>query len=583
MAPEPSNTLWYGDNLYVLRQHVASESVDLVYLDPPFNSNRTYNVIFRGPEGIGASAQIQAFDDTWRWNDSTNEALTDLMDTAPMQVQNLIDALVHALERNDLTAYLVMMTQRLVELHRVMKPTASLYLHCDPTASHYLKVMLDAIFGPRMFRNEIVWRRTGAHNKSRRYAPIHDTILFYTKTEDYKWRYPKRPYMLGHVLENFIKDENGYRTNYYGNVLTGSGIRGGESGKPWRGFDPTPKNRHWAIPGALVSDLEEVGLDLHGLTQHQKLDLLFELGNITIQPGEAWPIYVRYLRPGDGQAVSDLWAFQPYTEGTVFGNDNEGIDEDVRWLSPRDQERLGYPTQKPVGLLERIIRASSDPEDTVLDPFCGCGTAVVAAEKLGRRWIGIDITSLAIGVIENRLDDLFEYASFAVKGLPESRQDAEDLAERDRYQFQWWAAGRIGAMPQDGREKKGADGGIDGIIPFQDDPTGRRKRCIVSVKSGKNVSVADVRDLLGTVEANRAQAGVLITLGEPTQPMRVQQARAGTYRAANGHDYPKIQIMTVEDILADQLPHLPGQESQIRRRRRIAAQKFEQQRLPIGG
>jgi DNA modification methylase len=298
-----------------------------------------------------------------------------------------------------------MMAVRLVELHRILKPTGSLYLHCDPTASHYLKVVLDSIFGKSQFRNEITWRRTGGHGKAKRYAPIHDIILFYSKTDAYKWNATKRPYMKGHVEQYFIYDEKGWRTNYYGNVLTGSGLRGGESGKPWHGFDPSAKGRHWAIPGEIVEEIrEDTDEDLSVLGQHQKLDRLLELGYVKIIEGQAWPIYERYIKPEEGQTASDIWAYQPYTSGTVFGTD-KGIDDDVRWLSPNDQERLGFQTQKPVGLLERIIKASSGTGDMILDPFCGCGTSVVAAPSLGRRWIGIDVTWLAIDKIERRLRD----------------------------------------------------------------------------------------------------------------------------------------------------------------------------------
>jgi site-specific DNA-methyltransferase (adenine-specific) len=223
--------------------------------------------------------------------------------------------------------------------------------------------------------------------------------------------------MRGHVEEYFVKDEHGWRTNYYGNVLTGSGLRGGESGKPWRGIDPSAKGRHWAIPGALVAEVEE---DLSGLGQHEKLDRLYELGYIKIEPGQAWPMYQHYIDPANGLAVPDIWAFQPYTGGTVFGSD-DGIDEDVRWLATRDQERLGYQTQKPEGILERIIQASSGPDAVVLDPFCGCGTTVSVAQRLGRRWIGIDITYLAVDLIQKRLKDAFGESvaeTFELHGIP---------------------------------------------------------------------------------------------------------------------------------------------------------------------
>lgn len=492
---QPRSFLWYGDNLDVLREHIKDESVDLVYLDPPFNSNKVYNVIFQGPDGLGAPAQIQAFDDTWRWSDATNEALQDIRATAPLVVQSLIDALCEALDRNNMTAYLVMMTQRLLELRRVMKPTASLYLHCDPTASHYLKIVLDSIFGPTNFRNEIIWHYNTGGKGKRTFLKKHDTILWYSKSEDYVF-----------MRENI------------------------------------------ALPRAVGTAHLRQGVDEDGRAFYEDYS-----------PRKSGKKYRWYL--DEGLTPMDVWT-------------------DIQALNPVARERVGYPTQKPLALLERIIQAGSRPGDVVLDPFCGCGTAVDASERLGRRWIGIDITSLATGVIEDRLDRAFEAADFKVMGLPEKLDDAVDLAARDRFQFQWWAAGRIGAFPHDGRQKKGPDRGIDGIIPFRDDDSGRVKRCIVSVKSGQNIGPTDVRDLLGTVVANHAEAGVLITLTPPTPEMKRAASRAEVYQSPLGHSYPKVQILTVEDILRDRLPDLPAQESQKRRRQRIAAQRSEQQELP---
>ncbi|MDX2137804.1 MAG: site-specific DNA-methyltransferase, partial [Chloroflexota bacterium] len=404
--PTPANRLYYGDNLDILRnrEYFPNECVDLIYLDPPFNSSRNYNVLFKDESGTQSEAQIMAFEDTWHWGPTAEATYHQLVTDSAPRVSAAVGALRTIVGTNQMMAYLVMMTARLVELHRVLKATGSLYLHCDPTASHYLKIILDTIFGIANFRNEIVWRRTGAHNKISRYTPIHDTILFYSKSPDYCWNPIKRPYMLGHAERAFVKDEKGFRTNYSGNVLTGSGTRNGDSGKPWRGFNPTTKGRHWAIPGQLVDNLDE---DLSELSQHEKLDRLFELGYIKITEGNEWPVYERYIQPNEGQAVSDIWAYQPYTEGTVLGT-KEGIDEDVRWMGSKDPERLGYPTQKPSGLLERIIAASSNPGDVILDPFAGCGTAVAAAQKLGRNWIGIDITHLSIALLKYRMEDAFD-------------------------------------------------------------------------------------------------------------------------------------------------------------------------------
>ncbi len=352
------NRLYYGDNLDVLRRYVDEESVDLVYLDPPFNSDQNFNVLFAEQDGSRSAAQIHAFEDTWQWDQAAAEAYREVVGTGSRVGQAMV-AFRTLLGDSNVLAYLSMMAPRLVELRKVLTKTGSIFLHCDPTASHYLKVLMDAIFSPENFQNEIIWRRTGAHNKLRRFGPIHDVILFYSKSDEYKWRYPKRPYMMGHVRDYFEQDEKGFKTAYYGNVMTGSGIRNGESGKPWRGVDPTAKGRHWAIPKAIVEDAIQAGLDLDGLSQHEKLDRLHEAGLVKMESGDTWPSYEHYLRDTDGQLLQDIWAFQPYTEGTVLGT-QEGVDSDVRWLAPKDQERLGYPTQKPEGLLARIISATTD-------------------------------------------------------------------------------------------------------------------------------------------------------------------------------------------------------------------------------
>jgi site-specific DNA-methyltransferase (adenine-specific) len=414
------NSLLYGDNQSIMRKTIAAESVDLIYLDPPFKSDLNYNVLFKA-DGLKADeAQISVFKDTWTWDEAAQATYDELQNIQNVTLVNFINALHAGLQRTPMLAYVVNMAIRMIEIHRVLKLTGSVYLHSDPTASHYLKMRMDAVFLPTNFRSEIVWRRTGSHNKMKRWAPIHDVLLFYTKSNDYTWNNPRGPYMLGHVRDNFVADENGgYKTSYYGNVLTGSGKRGGESGLPWRGFDPTAKGRHWAVPGKIW---EEVGIDPIGLSQHQKLDLLLEKGFITITAGDAWPMYERTITPSDGPAAPDIWAFQPYTEGTVFGT-TDGIDGDVRWLSPQDAERLGYPTQEPVGVLKHIINTSSRPGELVLDPFCGCGTTIAAAQILARRWIGIDISPFAIELIRRqRLEGAFPHlklgSDYEIKGLP---------------------------------------------------------------------------------------------------------------------------------------------------------------------
>jgi site-specific DNA-methyltransferase (adenine-specific) len=376
--------------------------------------------------------------------------------------------------------------------------------------------------------------------------------------------------MKGHVEEYLVKDGQGWRTNYYGNVLTGSGLRSGESGKAWRGFDPSAKKRHWAIPKKVLDEIDE---DLSGLGQHEKLDRLFELGYIKIISGRAWPIYEHHVNPAEGQAVPDIWAYQPYTGGTVFGTD-DGIDEDVRWLSPKDQERLGYQTQKPEGILERIIKASSKEGDTVLDPFCGCGTTIAVCQKLERRWIGIDITQPALVVIKKRLEDTFGEKvsrSYKVVGEPTCLSDAEILAAQDPYQFQWWALGLVGARPTE--EKKGPDRGIDGRHYFHDDPKTRKtKQIIFSVKAGK-VTVSHVRDLRGVVEREKAEMGALISMRQPTKEMRREAAGAGFYKSAFGK-HPKIQILTIANLLnGKKLDSPPAKTDLTFKRARVAKAK----------
>jgi site-specific DNA-methyltransferase (adenine-specific) len=364
--------------------------------------------------------------------------------------------------------------------------------------------------------------------------------------------------MLGHVKDNFIQGEDGsYKTDYYGNVLTGSGTRGGESGKIWRGFDPTAKGRHWAVPGKIW---EEVGIDPEGLTQHQKLDLLFEKGFITITEGDAWPMYERTITPNDGPAAPDMWAFQPYTEGTVFGT-SEGIDADVRWLSPQDAERLGYPTQKPVAILKHIINASSRPGELVLDPFCGCGTTIAAAQMLARRWIGVDISPFAIELIRRqRLEGAFPHlrvgVDYKIEGLPTTLEGARMMVEEDKVRkgFEIWVVSKIDGIPND---KKGADKGVDGRIPFK--PDGKTtKFAVVSVKSGK-LKADDVRSLMAVAKREEASSlgfGILVVLNSPTAGMKADAASCGTVEM-HGHRYPLVQILTVEDILKGKKPHLP--------------------------
>ena len=530
--PFVENTLFYGDNLPILREYVADESVDLIYLDPPFNSNRTYNVLFRQEGGEEAEAQIAAFEDTWHWNRAAEETYHELVTHAPAHVGQMIGALREFIGENQMMAYLVMMAARLVELHRVLRPTGSLYLHCDPTASHYLKIVLDTIFGPQNYRSEIIWKRTHAHSSAKRYGPIHDVIFFYTKTDAYTWMNLRQPYEKEYVDRYFKFDDKDDRGRYWTGDLTGAGTRRGATGTPWKGFDPNTIGRHWAY---LPEDLDRLDADRRIYWPKKQ---------------GAWPKLKRYLNEAQGVPLQDLIT-DIYSLATMGG------DKD---------ERLGYPTQKPLALLERIISASSNPGDVVLDPFCGCGTAVAAAQKLGRRWIGIDITHLSIALQKYRLKEMFPEAQFRVVGEPQDLGGARQLAADDRFQFQWWALSLVRARPFGGEAggkagKKGADRGVDGLITFIDDAGGKPKRVIVQVKSGK-VGSRDVRDLVGTLEREKAACGVFLTLEPPTRDMEKEAASAGFYHSPGwNRDYPRVQILTVRELLdGTRRPELPPAE-----------------------
>jgi DNA modification methylase len=531
------NRLYYGDNLDVLRRYADDESVDLVYLDPPFNSNANYNVLFAEHDGTKAASQIKAFEDTWEWDESAARAYEGVVETGG-RVSQAMQVFRTFLGESDLLAYLAMMAPRLVELRRVLKPTGSICLHCDPTASHYLKMLMDAVFGPERFLSEIVWKRTSAHSSAKRYGPVHDVLLLYSKTHEYKWNRLFQPYDPDY-LETFFDqtDQDGRRWKRMD--LTGAGVRHGETGRKWRGIDVTAKGRHWAYPPAQLDELDAQG----------RLHWPAKAGGM--------PRLKQYPEDLPGVPLQDVWT-------------------DIRPLHNLAPERLGYPTQKPEGLLERIIQASSDEGDTVLDPFCGCGTTITAAQKLNRRWIGIDITNLAITLIRSRLADTFGGAiDYEVIGEPVSLPDAANLAADDPYQFQWWALGLVGARPID--EKKGADKGIDGRIYFHVGD-GRTRQIVFSVKAG-HVNVSHVRDLRGVIEREQADIGVLISLEEPTSPMRREAASAGFYASPWGK-HPRLQLVTVEDLLTGKtIDRPPIQTSITFKRAPKATPKVHEHRL----
>jgi DNA modification methylase len=515
-----TNLLYYGDNFDIMKRYIEDESIDLVYLDPPFNSSQNYNVIFDEKDGSKSASQIRAFEDTWHWNLDSQKEFESIVLRAD-KVSDVMQAFRTFLGTNDMMAYLAMMAPRLIELHRVLKPTGSIYLHCDPTANHYLKILMDAIFGADLLQSQIIWQRVTAHNDKVGFAINYDTILHYSKTEEIIWNPQYQPYDEEYTEKfyRFIDLDSGRR--YRLSDMTAAGIRNGESGGPLildgNTIYPSP-GRHWAL-----------GLN-EGESVQDALNRLYKDGRIQYSPGKM-PAYKRYLDEMPGKLAQAIWI-------------------DIPPVSPQAKEKLGYPTQKPQALLERIINASSDEGDVVLDPFCGCGTAISAAQHLNRGWIGIDITHLAITLIKSRLKDTFGGTlDYKVIGEPVSLEDASELAKQDPYQFQWWALGLVGARPAEG--KKGADKGIDGRILFFESPSDKKaKQIIISVKSGK-VSSSHIRDLKGVLEREKAAIGVYISLNPATRDMNEEAANAGFYKSGElgAASYPKVQILTIEDLL----------------------------------
>lgn len=505
------NTLYYGDNLEILKQYIKDESVDLVYLDPPFNSDQEYNMLFAEQDGTRSAAQIKAFKDTWRWDEGSARTYQQVVETGPEHVSRALQSFRTFLGENDMLAYLSMMAPRLVELRRILKPTGSIYLHCDPAASHYLKLLMDSVFGPENFRNEIIWQRTRGHYDTRltRFGAVHDVIFFYARSKERRFNRlrSERP-------DNAPKTHDLYRHTdgklYRKDNCRAPGGRGPRY--EWNGHI-----QNWRFTQEESQRLEAEGRIVYSRTGMPRL-----------------------LRPLDltkGWTVQDVWV-------------------DIDSPNSGSAEILGYPTQKPEALLERIINASSNEGDVVIDPFCGCGTAVAVAQKLKRHWIGIDITHLAITLIRHRLMDSHGKVEYEVIGEPVSLPDAKALAGQDPYQFQWWALGLVGARPVE--QKKGADKGIDGRLYFHDGPK-KTKQIILSVKSG-HVSVKDVRDLRGVIERERAEMGVLIALEPSTQPMKTEAASAGFYKSPWG-THARLQILTIQQLLeGKRIDYPPSQQ-----------------------
>jgi site-specific DNA-methyltransferase (adenine-specific) len=538
------NKLYFGDNLTILREYLPDESVDLIYLDPPFNSAANYNVLFKEHGGEQSAAQITAFEDTWHWTQESEAMYQNLVTTAPESLASLIQALRSFLHNSDMMAYLTMMASRLIELHRVLKETGSIYLHCDPTASHYLKLLLDAIFGVMNFKTEIVWKRTNIHNDSKSWSGIADTILYYVKDadSDFTWNPIYQQHSAEHLESKYrAKDEQGRA--YTLSDMTSPSPRPNMMYE-WKGFASPPRGWRYSLETMTKLDAE----------------------------GRVW-------YPADRNKRPRLKRFLDEMQGTILSN----IWTDISPLNSQAKERLGYPTQKPEALLERIITASSNEGDMVLDPFCGCGTSINVAERLHRRWIGIDITHLAVSLIKSRLHDTFgsELAPYEVIGDPKDVASAEALALSGldgRYQFQWWAVGLVEGRPAQDK-KKGKDTGIDGFAYFFDDNSGAAKKIIIQVKSG-NVKSGDIRDLKGVLEREKAQIGAFITLKPSTKDMRTEAVSAGYYESPHFGNFPKLQILTIEELLhGAKLLHPRGGGATFKRAERQSKNKGEQEGL----
>jgi len=474
------NILYYGDNLNILREKVKEETIDLIYLDPPFNSKADYNILYREPTGEPSKAQITAFEDNWHWTEETQLTFQEIVDRAPPHVIEMMNAFRTFVGLNDMMAYLTMMCIRLLELRRVLKNSGSIYLHCDPTASHYLKILMDTIFGKSNFRNEVIWDYTfRMMDLPKFFNRKHDIILFYSKSADNYFKMPKGVWTREEIIatrkQKIHIDEDGDECLW--------------------------------MPGGKG----------HSKNKLKKIKEIIR----------------------EGKAISDVWQ--------------------IPVISSSAKERLGYPTQKPESLLERIVLASSKEDSVVLDPFCGCGTTISVAQRYKRQWIGIDITHLSINLIKQRLKDTFNLEpkkDYLVIGEPEDLAGARELASQNRYQFQWWALALVNARPY-GDKVKGSDTGIDGYIYFSDEKD-KYQRAIVQVKSG-GVSVKDIRDLGHVIEREKSGIGILITLESATKPMIKEAFQKGYYKAETiKGNYPRLQILTIEELFAGRKPEIPA-------------------------
>lgn len=538
---EVSNHLYYGDNLTIM-QTMPAGCVDLIYLDPPFNSQRNYNLIYKRLTGLPVPEQEEAFCDAWEMDAEKEHLLRTIrVEMRKYDVPDDVGAFWHtwlnALRNTQprLLAYLVYMTYRLLEMKRVLKSTGSIYLHCDSVASHYIKVIMDGVFGHRNFKNEIIWQRTNARSTTGRLPRVHDVLLYYTKGERCTFNPAKVRADDRRMPHTLVTGSDGRKYQSY--ELTAPGrTKDGESGRPWRGFDPAAMGRHWANNAARMDEWDAKGL-IH------------------------WP------KDGGFPRRRGEEPFDPTTRVTTLGD----VWTDIDRLNQTAKERLGYPTQKPIKLLSRIIALSSNPGDVVFDPFAGCGTAIYAAHLTGRKWIGCDIAILSVQIVRDVLSKTYglrEGEHYEVSGVPLSVEGAQELFEADPRQFQHWAVEKSGGFAS---LKHSGDRGIDGRIHYE--TKDGLRHMVLSVKGGK-LQPAFVRELRGVLERETdATMGGLICLQPLTPGMRSEVAAAGMMEH-EGVNYPRLQIRTIEDLLAGRLFETPSRVQTLGRE--------QQPQLPMG-
>lgn len=537
------NRLYFGDCLDVMREDIADESVDLIYLDPPFNSNRNYNLLFPGGGSIAPErrAAVLAFEDTWYWDDAASERVERMLRARGHAAHAAIRGLYGMLGDSGSMAYISYMAERLAECHRVLKLTGSIYVHCDPTMSHYLKALMDSIFGHVNFRTEVAWKRTAAHSDTKQgraqHGRICDRLLFYTRSETWTWNPVYTDYDPAYVEAHYRHTEPGGRRFRKGDLTAAK--PGGDTQYEWRIRRPEGgewvadlenewrrprhgweyksvgpyKNRYWAYSRDKMRDFARRGRLAYAKT--------------------GMPSWKRYLDEMPGVTLQDLWTDIPPALG---------------------KQRLGYPTQKPRALLERIIEASSNPGDVVLDPFCGCGTTIDAAIRLGRQFIGIDISPFALDVIQReRLPDV----RFDVGGIPTDLNGASKLAKEKPFEFEKWAVTRIpGLLPN---SKQVGDGGIDGEGTLLAKATNVDSDRVIAQVKGGLWKAGDFRDFAGRIPILPAASGAYITLHPVTsRAAHAEAAKLGELRIDGAADvYPRAQLWSIADYFENRPPRMP--------------------------